>query len=122
MKFRINDRRLLRAGLDYWPQLEWEIVDDWPALESRLGDRPHWLVETRGDRLYTEAAYARGDVLVFGPESRGLPQKLIDSHTGRTLRLPMLADARSLNLANVASVVIFEALRQIHAWPGPTAP
>lgn len=116
--FRIDDRRLRRAGLDYWEHLNWELVDDWSQLEVALGERAPWLVETRGERLYTEASFARGDVLVFGPETRGLPSKLIATHPARTLRLPMQAEARSLNQSNVVSVVVFEALRQIHAWPG----
>ncbi len=120
MRFQIDDRRLRRAGLDYWPQLDWEIADDWTQLAKRLGPRPIWLVETRGERIYTEAAFDRGDVLVFGPESRGLPEKLLAEHAGRSLRLPMQAETRSLNLANVATAVVFEALRQIHAWPGPS--
>jgi tRNA (cytidine/uridine-2'-O-)-methyltransferase len=117
--FRIDDRRLRRAGLDYWEHLDWAVVDDWSQLEASLGDRPVWLVETHGERLYTEASFSRGDVLVFGPETRGLPSKLLATHSARTLRLPMQAEARSLNQSNVVSIVAFEALRQILAWPGP---
>lgn len=118
--FRIDDRQLRRAGLDYWRHLDWEVVDDWPALDRRLGERPRWLLSTRGKRLYTQARFRPGDVIVFGPETRGLPRQLLASHADRTLRVPLDTAARSLNLANVASVVIFEALRQIHAWPGPS--
>lgn len=117
--FRIDDRRLRRAGLDYWEHLDWEVVDDWPRLEAAIGGRPFWLLETHGERLYTEANFARGDVLVFGSETRGLPNKLLKSDPTRTLRLPMQAEARSLNQANVVSIVVFEALRQILKWPGP---
>ena len=118
--FRIDDRRLQRAGLDYWKHLDWEIVDDWPSLQTALGPLPYWMIETRGERLYTAARFQRRDVLVFGSETRGLPNKLLNSDPQRTLRIPMQAEARSLNQSNVVSVVVFEALRQIHSWPGPT--
>lgn len=119
MRFRIDDRRLRRAGLDYWQQLDWEVVDDWNALNDRLGNRPRWFVETGGERLYTEARFQLGDALVFGPESRGLPPSLTAENQGRTLRVPMLSESRSLNLSNVVSIVVFELLRQVHDWPGP---
>jgi tRNA (cytidine/uridine-2'-O-)-methyltransferase len=77
------------------------------------------MIETYGERLYTEASFQLGDVLVFGPETRGLPSTLLTPEPHRVLRLPMHAGARSLNQSNVVSVVVFEALRQIHSWPGP---
>jgi len=117
--FRIDDRRLRRAGLDYWDHLDWEVVDDWGRLQAAIGPRPYWMIETHGERLYTEASFQRGDVLVFGPETRGLPNKLLATQPHRVLRLPMNDGARSLNQSNVVSVVVFEALRQIHSWPGP---
>lgn len=117
--FRIDDRHLRRAGLDYWEHLNWEVVDDWDHLQAAIGPRPYWMIETHGERLYTEASFQRGDVLVFGSETRGLPEKLLKPDPTRTLRLPMQAEARSLNQSNVVSVVVFEALRQILAWPGP---
>jgi tRNA (cytidine/uridine-2'-O-)-methyltransferase len=115
--FRIDDRRLRRAGLDYWEYLDWSIADNWHALLEQLNTARLWMIETSSEKLYTEARYCRGDVLVFGPESRGLPEKLLDRQ--RTLQLPMQEQVRSLNQSNVVSVVVFEALRQIHGWPGP---
>lgn len=117
--FRIDDRRLRRAGLDYWEHLDWAVADDWARLQTAIGPRPFWMIETDGERLYTEADFRRGDVLVFGPETRGLSSNLLKTDPHRTLRLPMQAEARSLNQSNVVSVVVFEALRQILAWPGP---
>jgi tRNA (cytidine/uridine-2'-O-)-methyltransferase len=119
--FRIDDRRLRRAGLDYWEHLDWDVADDWDRLQAAIGPRSCWMIETHGERLYTEAAFQRGDVLVFGPETRGLPNKLLTTDPQRVLRLPMQGEARSLNQSNVVSVVVFEALRQIHSWPGPRA-
>jgi tRNA (cytidine/uridine-2'-O-)-methyltransferase len=115
--FRIDDRRLRRAGLDYWKSLDWEIVDNWDNLTNRLDPATMWMIETHGKRIYTEATYKRGDVLVFGPETRGLPHKLLDLNPHRTVRLPMQVEARSLNQSNVVSVVVFEALRQM-GWSG----
>lgn len=117
--FRIDDRQLRRAGLDYWQHLEWQMVDDWAGLQTALGMRPLWMLETGGDRLYTQASYRPGDALVFGPETRGLPSRMVQENPERTLRLPMQAEARSLNQSNVVSIVVFEALRQILRWPGP---
>lgn len=117
--FRIDDRRLRRAGLDYWEHLNWQVVDDWDHLRAAIGPRAYWMIETHGERLYTEAHFNRGDVLVFGPETRGLPNKLLFADPTCNLRLPMQAEARSLNQSNVVSVVVFESLRQILQWPGP---
>jgi tRNA (cytidine/uridine-2'-O-)-methyltransferase len=117
--FRIDDRRLRRAGLDYWEHLDWEVVDDWDHLRAAVGLRPYWMIETHGERLYTEASFGLGDVLVFGPETRGLPTKFLKTDPTRNLRLPMQAEARSLNQSNVVSIVVFESLRQILKWPGP---
>jgi len=117
--FRIDDRRLRRAGLEYWQHLDWEVADDWNRLQAAIAPRPCWMIETHGERLYTEARFQRDDVFVFGPETRGLPSNLLKTDPHRTLRLPMQAAARSLNQSNVVSVVVFEALRQILSWPGP---
>jgi tRNA (cytidine/uridine-2'-O-)-methyltransferase len=115
--FRTDDRQLRRAGLDYWKQLNWEIVDDWEHLINRVDTATMWMVETGGKRMYTDASYNRGDALVFGPETRGLPTRLLELNPHRTLRLPMRLNARSLNQSNVVSVVVFEALRQM-GWGG----
>jgi tRNA (cytidine/uridine-2'-O-)-methyltransferase len=118
--FRIDDRQLRRAGLDYWKSLDCEVVDNWKYLTDRIDLTRIWLIETHGRKLYTEASFRHGDALVFGPETRGLPQKLLDLDSDRTLRLPMQAEARSMNQSNVVSVVVFEALRQI-GWTGEGA-
>ena len=111
--FTIEDRHIRRAGLDYWRHLEWEAVDDFAALAGRLAGRTTWLLSTRGATPYTDVRFGRGDVLVFGSESRGLPRKLIETHPGRSLRIPIDPLARSLNLSVSVAVVAFEAKRQI---------
>jgi tRNA (cytidine/uridine-2'-O-)-methyltransferase len=111
--FRLDDRHLRRAGLDYWQHLDWEVVDDWPALIARLEGRRLWFATKHAQRTLWEARFQPGDALVFGNESRGLPRSLLDANADRMLRIPMRGEARSLNLANAASIVIYEALRQI---------
>ncbi|HIQ21795.1 MAG TPA: tRNA (cytidine(34)-2'-O)-methyltransferase [Planctomycetes bacterium] len=122
MGFRIDDRQLRRAGLDYWPQLVWEVVDDWDALQRRLCHRPPWLFSKGGARPYSEVRFAQGDVLVFGSESQGLPRWMFEAYPRRALRIPVRPDARSLNLSVSVGVVVFEARRQWAAsgqlsWP-----
>jgi tRNA (cytidine/uridine-2'-O-)-methyltransferase len=106
--FKLNDYYLRRAGLDYWEHLEWEVADSWADLVARLaavGRQPTWFFEVGGERSYTDVTYQRGDVLVFGSESEGL-------------QIPARPQVRSLNLANSAAVVAYEAVRQ---WGGGTA-
>jgi tRNA (cytidine/uridine-2'-O-)-methyltransferase len=110
--FRVDDYYLRRAGLDYWEHLEWEVVDDWAALVAKLPPRPPWLFTKTAQREYTEAQFARGDVLVFGSESQGLPPSLLAAHADRTLRIPIRPQVRSLNLSNSVAIAIYEALRQ----------
>ncbi len=112
--FEIDDRRLKRAGLDYWPHLEWRRHPSLAAFQARLPELGGgvWYATGRGRLAYTDAAYRPGDVLVFGKESVGLPQALLDANPGRTVRIPIRAQARSLNLAHAVGIVVFEALRQ----------
>lgn len=110
--FRLDDYYLRRAGLDYWPHLEWEAVDDWAALLARLpAARPYYFTKT-ASRNYAHVEYAVGDVLVFGSESQGLPASLLDANREQTLRIPIRPAARSLNLSNSVAIVTFEARRQ----------
>ena len=110
--FSLSDRYLKRAGLDYWHLMTYRVH---PSLEAFLREYPgasmHF-ASTKGSHLYTEAHYADGDFLVFGRETRGLPENLLEKFPDRCIRIPMRADARSLNLANSAAIVLYEALRQ----------
>jgi tRNA (cytidine/uridine-2'-O-)-methyltransferase len=111
--FLLDDKRLKRAGLDY---REWADVSEHPSLEAfreSVMPRRLYACTTRGRRAYTEVAYEPGDALLFGPESRGLPQSLLDSLPGeQCLRIPMLPNSRSLNLSNAAALFVYEAWRQ----------
>jgi tRNA (cytidine/uridine-2'-O-)-methyltransferase len=117
--FRLDDHHLRRAGLDYWQHLDWEAVDDWSALLRRMGGRRLWFFTKRAARAYTEAAFAPDDGLVFGSESQGLPPSLLEDNPDRSLRIPMAAEARSLNLAVSVAVAAFEAKRQCEAAAAP---
>ncbi len=110
--FRLDDRYLKRAGMDYWQHLNWEAVDSWSDLEGRLKGRRFWLLTKFAERLVWEADFQRGDVLVFGSESQGLPERLRTQHLGTCLKLPMSPLVRSLNLASTANTVMYEAVRQ----------
>ena len=111
--FSLSDRALKRAGLDYDALASVTVHRDWAACGEHLDGRRLFAFSTHAVRNYAEAAYAPEDVLLFGPETRGLPQMLLDElPESRRLRLPMLAGSRSLNLANAAAVVVYEAWRQ----------
>jgi tRNA (cytidine/uridine-2'-O-)-methyltransferase len=124
--FSLDDYYLRRAGLDYWDELEWEVVDDWDQLCRRLdesGAGGKWLFSARASRPYTSVAFQKGDVLVFGAESKGLPEELKTPHADRLLTIPSRPQVRSLNLANSAAIVAYEALRQWAAdEPAPHVP
>ncbi len=115
ISFSLDDYYLRRAGLDYWDELEWEVVDDWESLCRRL-DESHagrkWLFSARATQAYTQAAFTRGDVLVFGSESAGLPAAIKADHADSLLTIPSRPQVRSLNVANSAAIVAYEALRQ----------
>jgi tRNA (cytidine/uridine-2'-O-)-methyltransferase len=111
--FTLDDRRLRRAGLDYH---EWTRVTLHRSLDACLGElRPAhvYALTTRGSRCYTDVSYTPGDLLLFGPETRGLPEEALDQvPSGQWLRIPMLDTSRSLNLSNAVAVVVYEAWRQ----------
>ena len=113
--FSIDDKRLRRAGLDYWRFLNPVIHDSLDGfLEKHLANNMHF-AETGGGRLYTEARFRDGDMILFGSETAGLPTELIKANMSRTIRIPMTEDMRfrSLNLSNSVNIVLFEALRQL---------
>ena len=111
--FELDDKRMRRAGLDY---AEWEQVEvhaDWSAFLEQRGDGTIYAFTTHGKRYYQEVNYRAGDYLLFGPETRGLPEPMRDElGEGNCLRMPMLPDSRSLNLSNTVAIAVYEAWRQ----------
>ena len=112
--FKIDDKHVKRAGLDYWPYVDVRLHDSWEDFLMKHGDGSLLLFSKKAAPSYTQARYRDGDYLVFGPETRGLPQELLDAHADRAFRIPMMTqEVRSLNLSNAVSIVLYEALRQL---------
>ena len=112
--FSMDDRQLRRAGLDYHEMANVQVHRDWDACRAALAGKRLFAVSTRGTVHYAGVRYAPGDAFVFGPETRGLPQEILDSVTpGQRLRVPMRPGNRSLNLSNAVAVVVYEAWRQL---------
>lgn len=112
--FRIDDKALRRAGVDYWDEVDLHQHRSLPALWGALPASRFVYVETIGGQCYTQFVWQPEDCLVFGRETKGLPPELIQDNPGRTVRIPMANPSiRSLNLANSVAIVLFEALRQL---------
>jgi tRNA (cytidine/uridine-2'-O-)-methyltransferase len=111
--FELDDKRLRRAGLDYHEWAEMQEHDSLSAFIDSVQPNALYACTTRGKRFYSDVAYQSGDALLFGPESRGLPQALLDElRPDQRIRIPMLPDSRSLNLSNAVSLILYEAWRQ----------
>ena len=111
--FRMDDRALRRAGLDYWPEVNLTRHRDLEALYISLPDARFVYLSTKADRVYTDWEFHDDDCLVFGRETRGLPEDLLRAHWESCLRIPILnPNIRSLNLATAVGITLFEALRQ----------
>ncbi len=98
--------------MDYWPLLVWEAVDSLQEIEAKLPGRNWWCLTKTASNLVWDVEFSPGDVLLFGSETRGLPQHLLDENRSRNLKLPMREEVRSLNLASTANTVVYEAVRQ----------
>jgi tRNA (cytidine/uridine-2'-O-)-methyltransferase len=115
--FRIDDRSLKRAGLDYWDAVDVRQHATFAGFEAAIGSEHIWCVETPTETTYTQVEFREGDCLVFGSESKGLPAEVRDRYVARTIGIPMPGGkVRSLNLSTAAGVVLYEALRQLHGW------
>ena len=111
--FLLDDRHLARAGLDYGDIRDVIIHDDWAACRRALADRRFFALSTRGARSFGEAAFAPGDVFVFGQETAGLPPEILEEFGADCrLRVPMVPNVRSINLSNTVAIVVYEAWRQ----------
>jgi tRNA (cytidine/uridine-2'-O-)-methyltransferase len=110
--FSIDDRTLLRAGLDYWKEVDVRLWDSFEDLrQAQPADVRLFFLTTKSDRAYCEVRFQPGDFLVFGRETRGLPETTLAAHPERLLTIPMQG-TRSLNLATAVAIVLFEAVRQ----------
>ncbi len=130
MGFTIDDRKLKRAGLDYWHLLDITYYDSLADFFAK-NSGPFFYFSTKAQHIHSDVAYPDGAYLVFGKETRGLPEQLLHDHPESCVRIPMISDARSLNLSNSVAIGVYEALRQWgypalccaghlrgYAWPG----
>jgi tRNA (cytidine/uridine-2'-O-)-methyltransferase len=117
--FNFEDRQLARAGLDYHDLADVRVHASWAACRAHLGDAVRWFAfTTRGTTRFTDVAYRAGDVLVFGPESMGLPDTMVEAFDPtHRLRVPMLPARRSINLSNTVAIAVYEVWRQ-HGFVG----
>jgi tRNA (cytidine/uridine-2'-O-)-methyltransferase len=121
--FRLDDRHLRRAGLDYWEHVRWDAVDNWNDLLSRLEQPRIWMFSRFASQALWDADLHRGDTLLFGSESAGLPPSFHQEYRERSLVLPTMAAVRSLNLATTAGIALYEMLRRFpEAVPRATPP
>ena len=112
--FELDDRKMKRAGLDYWPELNVRLYENFDEVRAAAGPEPRfWFFTTKGSKRYTDAQFRDGDYLVFGRETHGLPEPLLAANYERCLRIPMGARLRSLNLSNSVAIAVYEALRQL---------
>ena len=111
--FSIDSRHLKIAGLDYWDSVNIKRVEHIEDLWSEFPDNKFYYLTTKTQNFYTDVKFQNGDFLVFGPETRGLPEDLIFSKGNNSITIPMQEGQRSLNLSNSVAIVVYEALRQI---------
>ncbi|MDO4581245.1 MAG: tRNA (uridine(34)/cytosine(34)/5-carboxymethylaminomethyluridine(34)-2'-O)-methyltransferase TrmL [Bacillota bacterium] len=110
--FSTDDKQLKRAGLDYWQYLDLHYYDSFDEVLAKYPEGRFFYASTKAGHRYTEPSYRAGDFLVFGKETRGLPESLLAAHADHCVRIPMGRDIRSLNLANSVAIILYEALRQ----------
>ncbi|HIZ09311.1 MAG TPA: tRNA (uridine(34)/cytosine(34)/5-carboxymethylaminomethyluridine(34)-2'-O)-methyltransferase TrmL [Candidatus Borkfalkia avicola] len=110
--FEVSDKYLKRAGLDYWQFVDVCYYDGTEELFSKYPGARYWFFSTKAAKVHSAVRYEEGDFLVFGKETRGLPEDLLAAHYDSCVRLPMLGGIRSLNLSNSVAVAVYEAWRQ----------
>lgn len=110
--FEVTDKYLKRAGLDYWPLVDISYYDSFSRLQETFPSSRFFYFTTKGRRRHSDISFKDGDFLVFGKETKGLPEELLMQHPEECLRIPMFSEARSLNLSNSVAVALYEALRQ----------
>ena len=117
--FRIDDRSVRRAGLDYWPHVDLRREADLEEVRALLPESRFFYFSARAERAYTDVSYQSGDCLIFGPETKGLPPELLSENPEYALRIPMkTSNVRCLNLSSSVAIAVYEALRQLSFFPG----
>jgi len=111
--FVLEDRKLRRSAMDYWPRLKLTVHDDDEALWQAIGNQRLWLLSSKGGQTIWQATFTTGDWLIFGNEGHGLADSAWQRHGDRAIRIPQVAGERCLNLSTAAGVAVYEAIRQI---------
>ncbi len=115
--FEINDKQLKRAGLDYWPRLDVTVYEDYVDFKKQNPDAIVYMATTKSKQKYTDVKYQEDAYIMFGPESRGIPEEILLENKDTCVRIPMMPEERSLNLSNSVAIMVYEALRQ-QDFPG----
>jgi tRNA (cytidine/uridine-2'-O-)-methyltransferase len=110
--FKINEKALKRAGLDYWDKLDVRVYDNYEDFLEKNPGAKIYMATTKAKRVYTEVSYEPDCYIMFGKESAGIPEEILVDHEETAVRIPMIGDIRSLNLGNSVAIVLYEALRQ----------
>ena len=110
--FQITDRNLKRAGLDYWHLLNVQYYDNLADFFEKTKGARYFYASTKSQHIYSDAEFRDNDFILFGREDAGLPEELLYEHEERCIRIPMIDEARSLNLSNSVAIIVYEALRQ----------
>jgi tRNA (cytidine/uridine-2'-O-)-methyltransferase len=116
--FEVTDKYLKRAGLDYWHLVDISYYDSFQELQEKYPSSRFFYFTTKGRHRHSDVEFKDGDFLVFGKETKGLPEELLMQHENECLRIPMYSEARSLNLGNSVAIALYEALRQTD-YEGP---
>ena len=111
--FSIEDMYLKRAGLDYWHLVDVKVHKSLDEVYEQYKDRRFWYATTKAAHTHAEVQYEIGDMLVFGKETKGLPEEIIAANPDTCIRIPMIDEARSLNLSNAVAIIAYEAMRQL---------
>ena len=110
--FKLSEKHLVRAGLDYWDKLDVTVYSDYQDFLKRNPGAKIYMATTKGEHVYTDVPYDPDVYIMFGPESRGIPEEILVENRENCIRIPMWGDIRSLNLSNSVAIVLYEALRQ----------
>ena len=112
--FKLNEKMLKRAGLDYWDKLDVTVYDDYADFQKKNPGAKIYMATTKAQKTYCDVSYEDDCYIMFGKESAGIPEDILVNHQDTCVRIPMIGDIRSLNLSNSVAIVLYEALRQNH--------
>ncbi len=110
--FRLHSKEMKRAGLDYWEHLDLQVYPNFQAMQAEHRANKCWFVSKKAQQIYTKVEYGTDDLLVFGAETTGLPDEMLEDNALNAVKIPMWGETRSLNLSNSVGIVLYEAYRQ----------